>query len=162
MNLVTVDQGAAWAAFTDVLSLRTEETRQFIDVTELVVERVRRSGVLQGIVSLQSHHTTTAVVLNENEPLLLGDFARLLDRVAPPELRYDHDDFARRVDIAPDERANGGAHCRSLVAGSSQMLHVIDGVVQLGRWQRLLFLELDGPRARTLSILVMGLRGARA
>jgi secondary thiamine-phosphate synthase enzyme len=159
MNLIKADQGAAWTVFTDVVSLRTEGVRQFVEMTELVAERVRRSGVRQGLVSIQSHHTTTAIVVNEDEPLLLGDFAHLLDRVAPGDLRYDHDDFGRRSSVALDERANGAAHCRSLVLGSTQTLHVIEGVLQLGRWQRLFLVELDGPRERTVSIVVLGIAG---
>jgi secondary thiamine-phosphate synthase enzyme len=156
MNLISADQGAAWTVYTDSVTLRTEGVRQFVEVTELVAERVRRSGVRHGLVSVQSLHTTTAIVVNEDEPLLLGDFAHLLDRTAPGDLRYDHDDFARRAAVTPDERANGAAHCRALVLGSTQTLHVVDGMLRLGRWQRLFLVELDGPRERVVSIVVLG------
>jgi secondary thiamine-phosphate synthase enzyme len=156
--IVSTDVLASWAVFTDSVSLRTETRQQFIEITELVAERVRRSGVVSGLVSIQSRHTTTAVMINEDEPLLLGDMERLLDRLVPPDLRYDHDDLARRVDVPPDERANGAAHCRSLLLGSTQMVHVVGGTLALGRWQRIFLVELDGPRPRTLSILVMGVR----
>jgi secondary thiamine-phosphate synthase enzyme len=156
MSIGILGQDAPWTVFTDAVTLRTESRQQFIDLTELVAERVRRSGVQRGLVSIQSRHTTTAVVLNEDEPLLQGDMERLLERLAPRDLRYDHDDLSRRRDVPPDERANGTAHCRSLLLGSTQAIHVIDGAVALGQWQRILFLELDGPRPRTISILVMG------
>lgn len=159
MSTRAVAAEPAFATFADAVSLRTQVRRQFIDVTELVAERVRRSGVREGIVSVQSHHTTTAVVVNEDEPLLRQDFARLLDRLCPPDLPYEHDDLARRQDVPADERANGAAHCRSLVLGGGQTLHVGGGVLQLGRWQRILLVELDGPRTRTLSIAVLGSRG---
>ena len=145
-----------FATFTDAVALRTQARRQVIDVTELVAERVRQSGIREGLVSVQSHHTTTAIVVNENEPLLLGDFERLLERLCPAAGPYDHDDLARRGDVSPDERPNGAAHCRSLLLGTGQALHVSGGVLQLGRWQRLLLLELDGPRSRTVSIVVLG------
>jgi secondary thiamine-phosphate synthase enzyme len=147
---------AVFATFLDAVVLRTQSRRQFIDVTELVAERVRRSGVREGLVSVQAHHTTTAVVVNEDEPLLLGDFERLLDRLCPAEGPYDHDDFARRRGVLADERPNGASHCRSLLLGSGQTVHVSGGALQLGRWQRLLLVELDGPRSRTLSIAVLG------
>jgi secondary thiamine-phosphate synthase enzyme len=149
---------AAFATFTDAVTLRTQARRQFIDVTELVAERVRRSGIRDGLVSVQSHHTTTAVVVNENEPLLLGDFDRMLDRLCPRDVDYGHDDLARRGDVPPDERPNGASHCRSLLLGSAQTIHVAGGTLQTGRWQRLLLLELDGPRTRTLSIVILGSR----
>jgi secondary thiamine-phosphate synthase enzyme len=145
-----------FTTFSDAVTLRTQARRQFIDVTELVAERVRRSGIRDGLVLVQSHHTTAAVVVNENEPLLLGDFERLLERLCPSEGPYDHDDLARRLDAAEEERPNGVSHCRCLLLGVAQTLHVAGGVLQIGRWQRLLLLELDGPRSRTLSIVVLG------
>jgi len=151
-----------WSAASDVVTLRTETTRQFIDLTELVAERVRRSGISHGLVSVVTRHTTTAIVVNEDEPLLLEDMGHLLDRLVPPDIRYGHDDMARRTGVGPDERANGAAHCRSLLLGASQVFHVDAGAIQLGRWQRIFLVELDGPRTRAVSILVLGLRGAHA
>ena len=155
-----VDRASPWEVTSDALTLRTQAPRQFIDLTDWVAERVRQAGLRHGIVSVVTRHTTTAVVVNENEPLLLEDMDHLLERLAPSDLRYNHDDLARRVGVDPDERANGAAHCRSLILGGAQTLHVIGGALQLGRWQRLFLVELDGPRVRTLSILVMG-RGKR-
>lgn len=151
----------AEAGWSDAVTLRTELPRQFIDVTELVTERVRRSGIADGLVSVQSRHTTTAVVVNEDEPLLQGDFWAMLDRLCPPDAAYAHDDMDRRQDPLADERPNGASHCQALLLGSSQTLNVSGGAVQLGRWQRVLLVELDGPRTRTLSIAVVGQRGAR-
>jgi secondary thiamine-phosphate synthase enzyme len=147
--------------WSDAVTLRTELPRQFIDVTELVSERVRRSGIVDGLVSVQSRHTTTAVVVNEDEPLLQGDFWALLDRLCPDTVEYGHDDMDRRRDPMADERPNGAAHCQALLLGSCQTLNVSGGVLQLGRWQRILLVELDGPRARMLSIAVAGQRGGR-
>ena len=150
-----------FTTFSDTVTLRTQARRQFIDVTELVAERVRRSGIREGLVLVQSHHTTAAVVVNEDEPLLLGDFWALLDRLCPPDVEYGHDDMDRRRDPMADERPNGASHCQALLLGSSQTLNVSGGAVQLGRWQRILLVELDGPRTRTLSIAVVGQRGGR-
>jgi secondary thiamine-phosphate synthase enzyme len=156
------ERGAAWAASSDVVTLRTETTRQFIDLTELVAERVRQSGITHGLVSVVTRHTTTAIVVNEDEPMLLDDMAHLLERLVPSDVRYGHDDMSRRVGVGPDERANGAAHCQSLLLGASQVFHVGGGVMQLGRWQRIFLVELDGPRPRAVSILVLGVRGAHA
>jgi secondary thiamine-phosphate synthase enzyme len=145
-----------FTTFSDTVTPRTQARRQFIDVTELVAERVRRSGIREGLVLVQSHHTTAAVVVNEDEPLLLGDFERLLDRLCPKDVPYDHDDLARRLDTAEEERPNGASHCRSLLLGVAQTLHVSGGTLRVGRWQRLLLVELDGPRSRTVSIVVLG------
>ncbi len=160
MNTRATVAEPVFTTFSDAVTLRTQARRQFIDLTELVAERVRRSGIRDGLVLVQSHHTTAAVVVNENEPLLLGDFERLFDRLCPADAPYDHDDMARRIDAAEEERPNGASHCRCVLLGVSQALHVSGGVLQVGRWQRLLLVELDGPRSRTLSVVVLG--GARS
>jgi secondary thiamine-phosphate synthase enzyme len=160
MSSPSIDRAAAaWQAESDAITLRTQARRQLIDVTELVAERVRRSGVRNGLASIQTLHTTTAIVVNEDEPLLHEDMERLLERLVPSEVRYAHDDFARRAAVAPDERVNGAAHCRSLLLGATQVFQVVDGALRLGRWQRIFLVECDGPQPRTVSVLVMGLRG---
>jgi secondary thiamine-phosphate synthase enzyme len=141
----------------DLVHLRTEGRIQFVDLTEILRERVRRSGVAHGLASVQSRHTTTAIVVNEDEPLLLDDMCRTLERLVPAGIGYQHDDHARRSPGLPkDERRNGDSHCRSMLLGASETLHIVDGVPQLGRWQRIFLVELDGPQARSVSILVMG------
>jgi len=141
---------------SDVVELRTEERLQFIDLTELVAERVRRSGIGHGLVCVQSRHTTTGVVVNENEPLLIEDAKRVLERLAPRNGRYAHNRLHHRPGSAPDERPNGDAHCRALLLGSSETLAIVDGALQLGRWQRVFLVELDGPRPRKVCVVVMG------
>ncbi|HEY6548358.1 MAG TPA: YjbQ family protein, partial [Vicinamibacteria bacterium] len=97
----------------DLVQLRTEAPLQFIDLTALVAERVRRAGVFDGIVTVQSRHTTAAVVVNENEPLLLEDLEDLLQRWAPEDGCYRHNDLAARKAPPKGERPNGHAHARA-------------------------------------------------
>jgi secondary thiamine-phosphate synthase enzyme len=153
---VRQDVCAGLKVCSDLVQLRTESRVQFIDLTELVEERVRRSGVRHGTVSIQTRHTTTGVVVNENEPLLLEDMARALERLVPRDLRYRHNDLADRADLPPGETENGDAHCKALLLRSSETLAIIDGQVQRGRWQRVFLVELDGPRPRSLAVVVMG------
>jgi len=154
---VREEQRSGIGVSSDVVELQTEERLQFVDLTELVAERVRRSGIGHGLVCVQSRHTTTAVVVNENEPLLIEDAKRMLERVAPRDALYGHNELHRRRDVAPDESPNGDAHCRALLLGSSETLAVAAGSLQLGRWQRVFLVELDGPRRRTVSVVVMGI-----
>lgn len=145
------------AVSSDLVELRTEERLQFIDLTELVAERVRRSGIGHGLVCVQTRHTTTAVVVNENEPLLIEDAKRMLERLAPRDARYRHNQLHRRPHAAPGESRNGDAHCRALLLGSSETLAIVEGALHLGQWQRVFLVELDGPRLRTACIVVMGI-----
>ena len=139
------------------LRITTERPTQFIDLTDGLGALIAEAGIWLGIVNVQTLHTTTAIVVNELEPLLLSDFATLLENVAPRDGGYRHDDVtARTVNVTPDERINGHSHCRALLLGASACLNVIDGKLLLGRWQRVSMAELDGPRAREISVLILG------
>jgi secondary thiamine-phosphate synthase enzyme len=140
----------------DLVHIRTERALQFVDLTELVAERVRRSGVGEGMVTVQSRHTTAAIVVNENEPLLLEDFHDLLEGWAPASGRYRHNDLAARDAPARDEKPNGHSHARALLLGASVCLNIAEGRIDLGRWQSIFLVELDGPRQRTISVQVLG------
>ena len=129
---------------------------EFVDITDRLREEVQRAGLRTGRVHLQSLHTTLGLAINENEPLLLRDFESLLERLAPVGAGYQHDDFARRFDIAVDEPENGHAHCRQLLLTGFATLLVEDGELVLGRWQSVFAVELDGPRQRQLAIQLDG------
>ena len=150
---------AGLRAHHDSIRLLTGECLEFIDLTSDVASIVKRSGIRYGMVNVQTLHTTTALIVNENEPLLIEDLKRLLDQHVPRDGEYDHNDFSRRVDIPPDEPANGHSHCKALYLPSSIMLNVADGKLQLGRWQSLFFIELDEARDRRISVMVMGQAG---
>ncbi len=143
-----------WA---ETLAFRTAAAREFIDVTEEVIAVLRRSRVIQGWVSVFSKHTTAAVVLNENEPLLLQDMGAMLERLSAAAGLYQHNDLSRRTgQMDQDECANGHAHCQHLLIGGSENIPVADGRLDLGRWQRIFLLELDRPRDRRLVVQVFG------
>jgi secondary thiamine-phosphate synthase enzyme len=139
------------------IRIRTDHPIQFIDLTERLEALVEEAGIRFGFVNVQTLHTTTGIVVNELEPLLLSDFATLLENAAPTDATYGHDDMnVRTVNVTPGERSNGHAHCRALLLGPSACLNIIDGRLVLGRWQRVLMAELDGPRAREVSIAILG------
>jgi secondary thiamine-phosphate synthase enzyme len=149
---------AAAAACRHVrIRVATRRETEFVDLTERLQEAVVEARIRFGLVNIQSLHTTTAVVVNEHEPLLLGDFVALLQQAAPASGAYRHDDAsARTVNVTPDERVNGHAHCRALLLGASACLNVIEGRLLLGRWQRVFFVELDGPQEREISVVIVG------
>jgi len=134
---------------------------EFVDITDRIRESVRRSGLRDGRVHLQSMHTTLGIAVNENEPLLHRDFENLLERLAPTGAGYEHDDFSRRFDIPLGEPVNGHAHCRQLLLTAFATLLVEDGQLVLGRWQSVFAVELDGPRHRQLAIQLDGDFGRR-
>lgn len=153
---VSVEDGTVLRVCRDVVRLRTEKPLQFVDLTALIGERVRRSGIRDGTLTVQSRHTTAAIVVNENEPLLIEDFEDALERWAPRGARYRHNDLAARGTVPPGEKPNGHAHARALLQGASVALNVAAGEIDLGEWQSVLLVELDGPRCRTISVQIMG------
>jgi secondary thiamine-phosphate synthase enzyme len=141
------------------IRVATERATEFIDLTERLEALVAETGIDIGFVNVQTLHTTTAIVVNELEPLLLTDFASLLERAAPQDASYRHDDAAARtVNVGFDERINGYAHCRALLLPASACIAVVGGRLRLGRWQRVMLAELDGPRLRNVALLVVGQR----
>jgi secondary thiamine-phosphate synthase enzyme len=153
----TRQRAPGWRTRHEHVRVVTGQPSQFVDITSEVAHVVTRSGIRDGLVNVQALHTTTAVVVNEHEPLLLNDFASTLERVAPSDQPYRHDDFgSRQVNLTPGERVNGHAHCRALVLAPCACLNVVGGRVHIGRWQRIFLVELDGPRQREVSVMVLG------
>jgi len=138
------------------LRFETKRATEFVDITDRLRDEVRRAGLRMGRLHLQSLHTTLGLAVNENEPLLLRDFANMLERFAPVGGGYEHDDFARRVDVALDEPINGHAHVRQLLLTGFATLLVEEGDLVLGRWQSVFAVELDGPRQRQLALQLDG------
>ena len=144
-------------AVTNRIILETTKAPQFIDITQEVTEFVASSGFSNGCVVVYSKHTTAAIKINENEPLLMKDMERFLDRIASSEDYYHHNDFTlRTVNMTEDECPNGHAHCQHLLMSTSETIPIIDGELQLGRWQRVFLVELDRPRSREVIIQVLG------
>ena len=138
------------------IRLDTQHPTEFIDLTDRIEALVAESGARTGLVNVQSFHTTTAVIVNEHEPLLLADVAALLERLAPQDAVYKHDNVSLRAsNCVLGERPNGHSHCRALLLGPSVCLNVAQGRLQLGRWQRIFLVELDGPRTREVSVLLV-------
>jgi secondary thiamine-phosphate synthase enzyme len=130
---------------------------EFIDITCDVEEAVRESGIRDGLAVVASQHTTAAIVVQENEPLLLQDLCDMLERIAPRDMYYGHDDFdIRVVNMHPNEPANGYAHCRHALLGGSKSIPVNNGRLALGEWGRVFLVELDAPRERNVQVQIIG------
>ena len=139
------------------LQLETKEAPEFIDITDWVCQCVAQSKVANGFVIVYSKHTTAAVKINENEPLLLQDMVAFLEKMSPRNGGYQHNDFSiRTVNMTADESPNGHAHLQHLLLGTSETVPLIDGIMQFGRYQSVFFIELDHPRSREVTVQVVG------
>lgn len=139
------------------IELQTKELFEITDITEKVEGFIKESQIKNGIVNIQSLHTTATVLVQENEPLLLQDIKNYLERMVPQSVKYNHDDLTRRtVNVCPDECINGHSHCKALNLPTSVTLNIIDGKIVFGQWQRILFIELDRSRPRKVSLQIIG------
>ena len=130
------------------------------DITDEVNAVVGESGIKDGIACVYSPHTTCCVRVNEFESGFLEDFATLIRKLVPTDSYYAHDDWDRRTENICEEDqevGNGHSHCMSMLLGSAgESIPVRDGVLALGQWQRVLFLELDRERDRRWLVQVVG------
>ena len=138
--------------FSRVIDWITSERMQLINITDRINEIVRKSGIRDGLVHLQSLHTTTAVFLNEWQDALLHDVKSFLDQMVCRENGWRHND----PQYSDCERQNADSHLRGMLMGQTLCLQVRNSAVLLGTWQTIILAEFDGPRSRSMSILVSG------
>ena len=137
----------------EALLVQTNTRIELVDITDLVMEQVRQSGVREGFASLWSLHTTCALIINEAQKALHADILRVLEEVVDRDAAWLHND-PRHSDC---DRMNADSHLRAMLLGHSVTLQISGGEPVLGQWQRVIVAEMDGPRARTVRLQVMGL-----
>ena len=164
-EVITRREGVASSSGTEIsvrceaLLFTTTSAPEFIDITDDVQRIVAEAGTRFGQVTVYSTHTTAAIKVNEHEPLLLQDMARILSKIAPQHADYEHNDFSRRtVNIAEDECANGHSHCQHLFLSTSETIPIVDGRLTIGQWQRIFLVELDQPRERRVLVNIIGVK----
>lgn len=116
-----------------------------VDITHQVQETVTASGIKEGICVVYVPHTTAAVTVNEGaDPMVCEDILSHLSKMIPHGGNYHH------------LEGNADAHIKVAEVGSSELLIVSQGMIQLGTWQRVFLCEFDGPRSRNVWIQVVG------
>lgn len=137
----------------ETLTIQSGQRIEIIDVTDRVMEVVRRRRIREGLVSVWSLHTTCALFINEHQAALLSDIKGFLEDIVSRDARWLHNDPSH----SDCDRMNADSHLRALLLGHSLTLQVSGGEVVLGQWQRILIAELDGPRERTLRLQIWGI-----
>jgi secondary thiamine-phosphate synthase enzyme len=143
---------AAFRVFNRIVDWITSDRMQLINITERINEIVRKSGIRDGLVHLQSLHTTTSVFINEWQDALLHDVRTFLGDLVEREAAWRHNDPA----YSDCERSNADSHLRGMVMGQTLCLQVRNSAVLLGTWQSIILAEFDGPRNRSMSVQVTG------
>jgi secondary thiamine-phosphate synthase enzyme len=146
-------------ATTTTVQVLAEARRAFVDLTDDLQRAIKDSGVTTGCAVAFCSHTTASLLINEWEEGALEDLRTRLEAIVPSDVYYAHDDLERRTQNLQEghERENGQAHVTHMVlGGTSHAIPVIAGAPALGQWQRLLLLELDEPKERSVVFHVFG------
>jgi secondary thiamine-phosphate synthase enzyme len=130
----------------------TDQRVELVDLTNKVMEFVRKFNISEGLVSIWSMHTTCTLLINEFQVALLSDIKKFLEQMVARDAEYMHND----PNHSDCDRMNADSHLRALLLGHSLSLQISGGEVVLGQWQRILMAELDGPRARSLRVQIFG------
>lgn len=127
------------------MDIQTTRRIELIDITDRVRAAVKESGIKEGICVVSTRHTTASIIVNENERGLRTDILDILEELVPENKNYAHNSI--------DNNAN--AHLRAVLLGMSETIPVEDGHLVLGTWQSIFFVELDGPRKRTVNVKII-------
>lgn len=122
------------------LILNTNKNFEIIDITSKINEEI---DIKEGIVNIFSKHSTSAIAVNENEAGLLADFELILKDLISDKYSWQHD----LIDN------NAKSHLKSFLLSCSETIPISNGKLDLGTWQSVFFIELDGPRKnRTVNL----------
>ena len=144
---------------TRTFEITPAEQFAWTDLTDELRRAVKDSGVTNGMAVAFCRHTTCALILNEWEDGAMSDFRARLETLVPDDIYYAHDDLERRTQNLQEshERQNGHAHVKLMLLGTtSHSIPVAAGEPMLGRWQRLMLVELDDPKEREIVFHVFG------
>jgi secondary thiamine-phosphate synthase enzyme len=127
-----------------ILSVKTREKTELVDITSEIERLVEKSGVDQGLCMLYVPHTTAGVTINESaDPSVKSDILMVLNQMVPWEANYRH------------LEGNSPAHVKSTLVGPSELIAIEKGRLVLGTWQGVFFCEFDGPRNRKLHVRIV-------
>ena len=122
---------------------------EVLDITDEVQEALEKTSLKTGVVTVFVTGATAAVTTIEYEDGLVADLGDALQRIAPVEIDYAHNE--RWHD------GNGHSHIRASLLGPSLTVPFCEGRLMLGTWQQIVFLELDNrPRQRKVVVQIMG------
>jgi len=132
--------------------VQTEGREELHNLTAMVRDFVRTSGVRSGCVIVSSLHTTCGIFINEWQDALVQDVKAYIQGLVDANMYFRHNDPA----LSDCDRHNADSHLRSLLLGSTLTFQIADGEIVLGEWQAIILAELDGPRERTVRLQATG------
>ena len=136
----------------ETISVKTKEQVQLLDITQTVRDFLGKHPIHNGILLLNTLHTTAVLFINEFQAALIEDMKDILATLVEDRAHYRHND----PECSDCTRSNAGSHLRAMLLARTLALPVRAGEVVLGRWQSIIFAELDGPQERSIQFQVLG------
>jgi len=130
----------------DSVDIRSDRRVEIINITDKLDNALKKSRIKNGIMNVFTKHTTSGIVINENESRLIKDLENALESLIPTDKNYRHNAIDNNAD----------SHMRAFFIGSSETIPIENGSLNLGTWQSVFFVELDGPRSRNVIITIFG------
>ncbi|MFH1046135.1 MAG: secondary thiamine-phosphate synthase enzyme YjbQ [Candidatus Omnitrophota bacterium] len=136
-------------SYTEYLWFNTKKEREFINITPLVEECVKKSGVKEGLCLVNAMHITASVFINDDESGLHHDFERWLEQFAPhePIAQYDHNRTGED---------NADAHLKRTLMGREVVVALTKGKLDFGPWEQIFYGEFDGRRRKRVLVKIIG------
>ncbi|SPP66803.1 secondary thiamine-phosphate synthase enzyme YjbQ [Nitrospira lenta] len=134
-------------SYREELWFETKTRRAYLNITPQVEAVLKASGVTEGLVLVNAMHITASVYINDDEPGLLRDFDDVLERLAPHDARYRHNETGED---------NGDAHVKRQLMGREVVVAVTDGRLDFGPWEQIFYGEFDGCRRKRVLVKVIG------
>lgn len=133
------------------IEIMTDEYNQYFIITEQVKKIVAESKIKNGMLTVETKHTTTGITVNESLECLQSDIDVFLKKIVPEDAPYSH------CHMLPDYGSTGGnptGHIKALIVGNHCHFPIVDGKIIGGGAQDIWFLEFDGPSVRTVNVII--------
>lgn len=134
------------AVYGSTIDIRTKATVEVCNITNQVEKAVTQSKIKEGLVLVYCPHTTAAIIINESETRLICDLEKMVEDIIPWNKRYAHNEID----------GNAASHLVGSIIDNNATLPISAGAIDLGTWQNIFLLEMDGARTRQVSIKVIG------
>lgn len=134
-------------SYREELWFETKTRRAYVNITPQVEAALTKSGVREGLVLVNAMHITASVYINDDEPGLLKDYDEFLERLAPQQATYRHNETGED---------NGDAHVKRQLMGREVVVAVTGGRLDFGPWEQIFYAEFDGRRRKRVLVKIIG------
>lgn len=132
---------------TAYLGVNTKKKMDFLNITQVVEDEVKKSGIKEGLVLINPMHITSAVYVNNAESGLIEDFKVWLEKLAPAKPDYKHHQTGED---------NADAHLKRIIMGHQVTMAITQGLLDLGTWEQIYYAEFDGQRDKRILVKIIG------